>query len=351
MDTELGFNMFYSARLKLTAWYLLIITLVSVLFSVGIYVQINEELDRVERFQELRQQRIEQEFQGLPFRPNIPDYDPTTVIQARTRLIMTLGLINLGIIIVAGGAGYFLAGRTLLPIQKMVDEQNRFIADASHELRTPLTALRAEIEASLLDKNMSVKDAKVLITSNLEEVVSLQVLSDHLLQLVHYQQGDVSVELEEVSLLQVTEEALKKVTPLAKKKNIFIANEISDMILEGKQLLLRELFVILLDNAIKYSPEQATVSLISKKQDHKVFVTVKDQGMGIDAEDLPYIFDRFYRANKSRSKTEVSGFGLGLSIAKNIVEMHGGEITVKSGKKGLPGGRQGTSFTVELPGG
>ncbi len=331
--------MFHSARLKLTAWYLLIIMLVSIFFSLAFYNVSTQEIQRVLRRIEMREVNPAAGLfpQPLP----LSQAAVNELTESEQRLQIVLILINAGILVAAGGAGYFLAGRTLRPIQNMVDEQNRFIADASHELRTPLTALRSEMEAALLEKNMAVKNAKILITSNLEEVINLQAISDNLLQLAHTQQAQPI--FQEISLLQIIEDTLKKITPLAKERHITIDNEVEDVSLEGNASNLRQLFVILLDNAIKYSPEKTTVSLTSGRLAQGVSVNISDQGIGMSDIDLPHIFDRFYRVDKSRSKTTINGYGLGLSIAKKIIEMHKGTISIKS-KIG-----KGTTFTVTLP--
>ena len=177
--------MFQKARIKLTAWYLLIIMLVSILFSVVIYSGINRELGRFERSHVIifRDERL------VPPNPpppvDITKIDTQGLTAARTRLTLTLIFINIGIFWIAGLAGYFLAGRTLRPIKEMVDEQNRFITDASHELRTPLTSLKTSIEVNLRNKNMTLAQAKELIKSNLEDVEYLQTLSDGLIRLAY----------------------------------------------------------------------------------------------------------------------------------------------------------------------
>src|SRR5579871_1666254 len=130
--------MFESARIKLTAWYLLIIMLISIFFSLAFYNAATREIRRVIRVQEFRSANT----LLLP----IPAQRIKDVEESEERLRLILFLINGGIFFLAGGAGYFLAGRTLRPIKIMVDDQNRFITDASHELRTPLTSLRSEIE-------------------------------------------------------------------------------------------------------------------------------------------------------------------------------------------------------------
>ncbi len=173
--------MFYSTRIKLTAWYLLIIMFISVLFSIAIYTEANREIIRFERFQQVR---IEQEEEGimLPYGPvRFRVFDSSVISQARSRVILTLLGINGVIFVAAGFLGYFLAGRTLKPIQKMVDDQKRFIADSSHELRTPLTSIQTATEVHLRNKNLTLKEAKKLLSQNLQEILYLQVLTDDLI--------------------------------------------------------------------------------------------------------------------------------------------------------------------------
>lgn len=330
--------MFQKARLKLTAWYLLIIMLISISFSVAIYGVIAQELNRVEKVQRLRQARL------FPVGQRVPRsvIDPEVLKESENRLGVILILINLVILGVAGGAGYFLAGRTLKPIKNMVDEQSRFITDASHELRTPLTSLKSEIEVNLRDEDLNLAQARKLLESNLEEVNNLQYLSDNLIKLTRYQKGSRE-SFEEVNLSEIAEEAIKKIANLAKGENITIKEQIKNLVVQGNKQSLTELFVIILDNAIKYSPKGKIIILSSKKTDGSAEISFKDQGMGIDEKDIPYLFNRFFRADKSRTKYEVGGYGLGLSIAKQIVEKHGGSVGVLS----QPG--KGTTFTVHLP--
>lgn len=334
--------MFHSARLKLTAWYLLIIMVISIFFSVAFYQTSTREIQRAIRRIEARDQL---QFGALtPFLEQLRQPLEENLIEAEQRLQILLLLINLGIFTFAGGIGYFLAGKTLKPIQEMLEQQHRFITDSSHELRTPLTALRAEMEAGLLDKNMDSKEARRLITSNLEEVIQLQNLSDNLLQLAQYQnQNKQTVTYHALSLQQIIEDSLKKVLPLAKKKHINIINSISDTTFFGDNISLTQLFVILLDNAIKYSSEKTKIFLSSRKIENTIEISVADQGMGIDKKDIPHIFDRFYRTDSSRTKTKNAGYGLGLAIAKRIVDEHNGEISIKSQIN------IGTTFTIQIP--
>src|SRR3989344_9462958 len=151
--------MFHAARIKLTAWYLLIIMLVSASFSVIVYKALTFELNRVEHLHRLRQERLGTVQNLIPQlrgplleRYRLLEIDQELIRETKNRLVLRLLGINAAIFALAAAAGYFLAGRTLRPIADMVDQQNRFITDASHELRTTLTALRTELEVSLMDK-------------------------------------------------------------------------------------------------------------------------------------------------------------------------------------------------------
>lgn len=327
--------MFQSTRLKLTAWYLCIIMLISIVFSVTIYRIVDSEIQRyVHRIEHQRHD---------PFDSPPPLVTIQDLQESDQRLLITLLGINIGILVLSGAAGYFLAGRTLRPIKDMMDEQNRFITDASHELRTPLTSLKSEIEVYMRGNHHTANEADTLLKSNLEEVNNLQVLSDNLIQLAQSQKPNGNHIFTDVSLVTVIQTAAKKLNIAAKQKSITIESEIKDYSLYGDKESLIQLFSILLDNAIKYSPLKSKIKTTAKNIDHTVLITVVDQGIGIEKKDIPHIFDRFYRADTSRTKQVTSGYGLGLSIAKKIVNMHNGIITVKS----EPG--KGTTFTIHLP--
>jgi two-component system, OmpR family, sensor histidine kinase CiaH len=334
--------MFQKARIKLTLWYLLIIMLISIVFSLVIYSGINRELDRFNRSRDLRIRREQELMLPVPLPPDLRNFDSQAIIEARMRLTLTLIFINIGIFTIAGLFGYFLAGMTLHPIKEMVDEQNRFITDASHELRTPLTSLKTSIEVNLRNKNMTLGQAKKLIESNLEEVESLRVLSDGLIRLTYYQKPNGNIIFEKVSVKEIIDNAVDKILAIASKNKIKINSKITNVEIKGDKKSLIELFIILLDNAVKYSKQNSSIKIEVGEVNNKASISVSDEGIGISEKDLPHIFERFYRAERSRSKENVAGYGLGLSIAKKIVEMHNGLISVKSGKD------RGTTFTVTL---
>lgn len=322
--------MFHSARLKLTAWYLVIILLIGFFFSSIIYFGVSRELERgFHRYEMMFRLRARERREEL--------------MLIRRGILLRLLSTNIVITLTSAFASYFLAGKTLRPIEEMMNEQNRFITDSSHELRTPLTALKTSIEVSLRDKTLSLEDAKKVLRSNLEEIDSLQSLTDNLLTLAQFQKANGSLTFDMISLKDVIDEAVKKVLPLARAKQITIKQDVQDYSLKTDKKSIIDLVVILLDNAIKYSPKKKSVKISTHKDGHSLSISVKDYGMGIEETDLPYIFDRFYRADTSRSKSTVSGFGLGLSIAKKIVEVHKGTIDVES----IPGKQ--TTFTIKLP--
>lgn len=337
-------TMFHKARITLTIWYLIIIMAISVFFSSFIYVGATGEFSRILRMQEYRREHPEVRLrlmQDVPWQYQKPpaEPDPKVIEDAEVRVLESLIGINLIIFILSAISGYFLAGRTLRPIKKMIEEQNRFVSDSSHELRTPLTSLRSEIEVALRNKTLSLKTSKKTLQSNLEEVISLQILSDNLLELS--QDGKLVNKnlMEDLSIAKIIDEAIKKTMSLARAKQIEIENKVKDLKIKGVSDRLIEVFIIFLDNAIKYSPKGSRVEIFSKTESNEVKIFVKDYGIGIWEQDLPYVFDRFYRAERSRTKR---GYGLGLSIAKKIIESHGGSVTAES-KDG-----KGSVFTVIL---
>lgn len=316
-------TVFTWVRLKLTGLYLAIIMLITVAFSLGMYSILVREVERFGRMQ-----RIRIEDRMLPGRSTVIMVDPDLVNEARTRIASTLIYIDLAIFITSGVLGYFLAGRTLQPIKEMVDEQNRFISDASHEFRTPLTALKSSFEVFLREKGAKLADAKELIRDGINDVDKLNSLATSLLELAQFEKSRQKLDFKVVELDTVIEETIDTVKPLAVKESIKIDYPESHLKVMGNVDKLAQLFTILLDNAVKYSKEGGEVNIRASNVEGKLIqVKIVDYGMGIASEDLTHIFDRFYRADSSRTK---SGYGLGLSIAKSIVDTHAGKILVTS---------------------
>lgn len=324
-----------SAVLKMTLYYLLIIMALSIGFSLFLYHVSSIELNRELR----RPSFITQTEIGTLF--NYDRFRDTRLEESHHHLLDNLIAFNIATLFIGGALSYALALRTLHPIEDALEAQSRFTADASHELRTPLTAMQTEIEVALRNPKLNAEAARQLLASNLEEVGKLKALSDSLLHLA--QQNGQSDSYRTISLKEVAAQAAEYHGKQAQAKDITIENRVPAMTVQGDKETLVQAVAILLDNAVKYSGPKTTVVLSGKRLNHQVELSVKDHGSGIKASDLPHIFDRFYRADRSRNKETVDGYGLGLSIAKKIVELHHGSITVKSTLE------QGSTFTIKLP--
>jgi signal transduction histidine kinase len=339
--------MFRSARIKLTFWYLLIIMIISIAFSSVIYQFLTREVDRfvdMQRSRATRQMGNNQiEFQLGQTAPPVPYIDDEIVVEVKHRLYFSIAMINGGIFIIAGALAYFVAGKTLQPIQAMMDEQHRFISDASHELKTPLTSLKTAFEVFLRSKKTTKKEAEELISESIEEVNKLQRLTESMLQLASSPNSTQKKVVTTFTVSEVISDVIKKLKPMAKQKKITVSYMPQNSVINGNLESIRELVTILLDNAIKYGDEKSTVTIIEAKQKSLVRLSFINQGMGIHPKDLPFIFDRFYRADQARSKTNNDSYGLGLSIAQKIVDDHGGEIKVSSVVD------KTTTFIVVLP--
>lgn len=260
-----------------------------------------------------------------------------------SRESLKANLVMLNIITLAAGcaASYLLARKTLEPIAEAMESQARFTADASHELRTPLTAIQTEIEVALRDKKLSEVAARELLESNLEEVVKLRTLADGLLRLA--QHNGEKLTNTTADLAEAIKLAIEHNHKQANAKQIALVNNIEeDIQIKGDMASIAEVISILIDNALKYSQPKTTVTISCKPQGSTIILSVKDQGMGIGVKDLPHIFDRFYRADESRAKEDIGGYGLGLSIAKKIVDLHDGTIEVAKTSN------RGTTFAVTL---
>lgn len=335
--------MFKRARIKLTAWYLAIIMAISLSFSVVIYSGVTAEFQR--RLNTIEGRFHIETLRGLRIQEPVHDYFMKDFEESRLSVIFILIYANAAILAVSAAAGYFLAGRTLAPIEITLEEQKRFVGDASHELKTPLTALQTSIEVTLRNKKLNLIGAKKVLNENLEDIEQLKKLSNDLLALTSYHQNGNRLKMEKADIKDIIANVKKDIAPLARQKHINFKIHSKSYNLKANSESLEKLITILLDNAVKYTPKEGEVSLSTSLSTSKKYLIIKaiDTGIGITKLDLPHIFDRFYRADTSRSKTNSEGFGLGLSIAERITNLHNGTISVKS----IP--NKGSTFTVKLP--
>ena len=330
-------NLFHSAALRMTFWYLAIVMAVSSGSSVAVYHFSSNDLRRgVQRQIEFYSQVLNPDESRAYSRLRLAQL-ATDQRHLRDRLL----LFNLVVLAGGGLASYWLARKTMRPLEEALETQTRFTGDASHELRTPLSVMQTEIEVALRDPKLSLPQSKSLLKSNLEEVGRLKSLAEGLLALAG-QAKDVDYH-QSVSARQAARLAIERVKKLADAKKISIKLTGRDVNVRGNQQALADLVAILLGNATKYSSKGAKVAVEIGQKDRRGFIKVVDHGVGITAEDLPRIFERFYRADPSRSKSQADGYGLGLAIAKRIADLHHSSIEVQSS----PG--KGSTFTVYLP--
>ena len=227
-------------------------------------------------------------------------------------------------------------------LERAFNRQRQFTADASHELRTPLTVIQAESTLALR-KERTENDYQKSLELISQEAVYMSALVDKLLFLARSDTGKEQLDFEAVNLKQLLTDLASETEMLCQEKGLqFELGPLEDLIVRGDKVKLKQLFLNLLDNAIRYTPSAGTVSISVAKEGETAVVTIRDTGIGIPKEHIPHIFERFYRMDKARSRTE-GGAGLGLSICQHIVEVHSGRIEVES-QVG-----QGSTFSVFLP--
>lgn len=306
-------------------WYLALVVAISLIFSFVLYrVATGELAYGLSR----ETTRIFNQY---------PIFDNSPMLRAQPydedvahRILLKLVFFNVVVFFFAGFASYLLARRTLEPIEAAHEQQKRFTADVSHELRTPLTALKMESEVALMNPSAEKRELRETLESNLEEVSKLETLINNLLRLTRLEANELQHNFTEIELSDIMKQVLDEAEKPAAARHIKLETNITGGTLMGDIDSLVQMIFILLDNAIKYSPPESEINIKSSKKNDHIVITIKDQGIGIDQSNLKRVFDRFYRADNSRNKSETSGFGLGLSIAKMIADVHNGDITLSS---------------------
>ena len=261
-------------------------------------------------------------------------------LQKSTYILIILGLAAL---IIAAIIGHIMAGRAIIPLKEAYEKQRQFAADASHELRTPLAVVMASADLLLMDQSITNPFLKQVIGDVKSEVQKMTKLVADLLMVARSDNNALKVTIKKFDLGELLQQNIRMMTPLAEKKNITLSGEkIQKVEMQADEQKIKQLILILVDNAIKYTPKGGNVTIrIENINEAAVTFSVQDSGIGIAKEDQDKIFERFYRVDKARSR-EIGGNGLGLSIASEIVRLHEGKISVES-ELG-----QGTKFIVEL---
>ncbi|MDF2929554.1 MAG: sasA 10 [Anaerospora sp.] len=281
---------------------------------------------------------------GEPF--TVRDIIAIGIVDSETALLKSLLIVigvamSIGILLIIS-AGFYLARRALVPIRNIWKKQQQFVADASHELRTPLTIIKSNAELVLRHPGHSIQEESIRITNIVRESVRMNKLISTLLTLARADGEDAELNKTSTNVNQLIQAVVEQFQPLADLKGLALTAEVEgELVLAADKDRLHQLMVIILDNAIKYTTAGQIV-IRGRLKGTNVQLQIIDSGHGILPEDIPHIFDRFYRVDKARSREE-GGIGLGLSIAEWIVHKHEGKIKVESTVG------QGTCFTILLP--
>ena len=272
-------------------------------------------------------------------------FTDSTLEQATLRGLLTgsllIGFVALAVLF---ACSYVLSGAVTRPVARAWQQQKQFLSDASHELKTPLAGIRLLTDSILQTDNMDPETTKEFVTDIGREAERLSRITENLLRLTRLD-GGVVPSAYPVAVGPVLQRVERMLGMVAAEKGVAISGAVSeDAVALATDDDVHQILYNLMENAIKYSaPENGFVRVEASVRDGQVVVTVTDNGIGIPDEDLPHIFDRFYRVDKMRSR-EVGGTGLGLSIVKDTIEGRGGAISAGHGPDGV-----GTTFTVRLP--
>jgi signal transduction histidine kinase len=257
--------------------------------------------------------------------------------QFLTGMAVTGGLI----VILMGIGSWWVAGRSLLPAQKAWEMQQSFIANASHELRTPLTLIRAGSEVVMRQTAPNSRQKELLQDITTECDHMSQIVED-LLLISKLDTHQLKMDIVELDMAAILGDVLRQFTPLAEKKGVILKQSVSRGKVTGDPFRIRQVLIILMDNALRYTPPGGWIDLSAAPVGRMIQIKISDNGSGIPAEHLDHVFERFYQVETGKN-SENRGNGLGLSIAKSLVEAHDGTIQITS-QVG-----EGTRVTITLP--
>ncbi len=319
LDTGSDRKVFFWARLKLTGVYLLVVTIIVTGFSLFLYHNLQSSL----------------------YEPN--DGEFADAVSQQRFIEHTLSsfendilVVDLIILIATGSLGYLFAGYTLRPIQNVLDAQQTFSEKASHELRTPLAVMRNDLEVLLRNPTLTKELTQKVLRSNIEEIDNLTSMTQDLLMLARSHTRSQSG-VEQIDVSSIVKGTADKLKVLADNKGVFLKIVTTESVhIFGRKPELTRVLTNIVQNAVEHTPKGGSITIEVKHAGTQALVLVSDTGSGIDAKDLPHVFERFYKGEGT------NGSGLGLSIVKEIIIQHGGEVSIES-EKG-----KGTVVTIRL---
>ena len=278
----------------------------------------------------------------LPLQTVYVGKDVTAMYNGMEKATWALAVLGGVALIFAAGIGYVLSGGAMKPVREAYEKQRQFAADASHELRTPLAVVLASADLLRSDPSITSPFLKQVIEDVRDEVKKMTKLVSDLLTVARTDGKANQMRLVRMDLVSAVQQTVRIMRPFAEKKDIVIDEELPKRVeIHADEQKIRQLILILVDNAVKYTPEHGRISVYVQEDRGSVKLSVSDTGIGIAPEHQERIFERFYRVDKARSR-RMGGNGLGLAIAREIVEAHGGSIAVES----EPG--KGTTFHIRL---
>ncbi|MDR6552427.1 HAMP domain-containing sensor histidine kinase [Paenibacillus qinlingensis] len=269
--------------------------------------------------------------------------DVTAQQNILTNLVYTFTIVGLVMLIVIFFTSRYFANRSIAPVREAFQKQKQFIADASHELKTPLAVINTNADVLLANNEDTIESQSKWLHRIKSETERMKTLTNDLLYLTEMDDARANMLYSNFNVSESVESVLLTMEAVVFEKDLSLDYEIEpDLISHGNSEQIKQVVMILLDNAIKYTPPKGAITLTFKNHHNDTLLTVTNTGEGIPPEHVERIFDRFYRADLSRSRKH-GGYGLGLAIAKSIVEQHKGKIYAKSVQHEL------TSFYVQLP--
>ena len=265
------------------------------------------------------------------------------VQQTIGRLVLLLLPLGLGGLGAALFGGLYMAGRAMRPARESFERQRAFVADASHELKTPLTLIRADAEMVLYRGHLNEEDRK-LVDHALAETERMSAILSDLLLVARLDAGKADLATKPFDLVSVLSEEAERFGVRAAAKEIRLEVQVpGELPARGDPKRTGQILAVLLENAVRFTPPGGSIALSGRLQDRWVEANVTDTGHGISPDHLPRVFDRFYRAETSRTRGKSGGTGLGLAIARDLARAQGGDLVAESAKDG------GATFRLRLP--